>query len=129
EGMKPFLVKNILLGLGVALVIALIVLSMLDRSIAGEEPCKVGSCPNEITLSDNGRVLTYPVNRHFGVVLDRRAYPPEEMQCVGGDIIERTLSLKALYPNQMQRFLAKKPGSCVLQDRDFVVTIITVAAK
>src|SRR3989344_2307206 len=110
--MKALSKKNILFSAVFAVIVAALIFLLLpDKSIAEAEPCAVGSCPNEITIADNGKILTYPVNRHFGVVLDRNVFPPNNLACAtGNENIERTLSLKDLYPNQMERFLAKKPG-------------------
>jgi hypothetical protein len=71
-------------------------------------------------------VLTYIIDRKFNVVLDRFIYTPQSLSCAGDQVLERTKSLRDLYPAQMERFQVVNSGSCILSTGDFSVTIIAL---
>jgi hypothetical protein len=98
----------------------------VQKIFAAKFSCAATTCPREITIEDNGKVLTYIIDRKFNVVLDRFIYTPQSLSCAGDQVLERTKSLRDLYPAQMERFQVVNSGSCILSTGDFSVTIIAL---
>ncbi len=127
--MKNLWIKSIVVGAGIVVITGTIFFILPGKTIAEALPCAINKCPKEITIADNGNTFVYGVDRRFSVILDRFIYPPDDLNCSGDQIIQKTLSLRDSYPNQMQRFVVKEPGSCLLNLNDFSVTIVAINSK
>jgi len=111
---KAVIVATLLVGLVVT----------VQKISAKTFACVTTTCPREITASDDGKILYYKMDRKFNVILNRFIYQPNTLHCIGDQVLERTKSLQDLYPDQMERFLVKSTGSCILSSGDFSVTIV-----
>lgn len=120
--------KSVIVGIGFVVLATILFLVIPGKTIAEVQPCAVGSCPREITIADSGKTLTYRVDRRFNVILNRFIYDSDDLTCTDKGMLEKTKSLRDLYPDQMQRFEVKTVGSCLLHVGDFSVTIVAVPA-
>jgi hypothetical protein len=81
----------------------------------------------EITLEDNGKRFSYPVTSRFSVMLDTATHPAEELAQEPEGLLGRIGSEPAVPPQlYVVRFEAVRPGTTVLSNRDFRVTIDVV---
>ncbi len=83
--------------------------------------------PFRVTLAENGQALTYHVTGRFGVFLDQDQYPANEYTCLPAGIISWVSNATGLYDADTGLhsvgFEGVQPGTCVLRNEDFSVTI------
>ena len=77
----------------------------------------------QINLASNRQTFTYRVTSRFFVFLDNEKYPPRALACHPSDVVSKLPGNFGgdSYPI---RFEAMKPGSCMLKNNDFAVTIV-----
>jgi hypothetical protein len=81
----------------------------------------------EITAADSGKTFTYHVTTRFTVILDASKYPNAELACKPDEVLGTLSNIPALEPPfYAARFETVIPGTCMLSDRDFQVTIQVV---
>jgi hypothetical protein len=80
-----------------------------------------------ITLRTAGQTFTYHATQRFMVFLDDTRYPLHELACLPEGPISYISNGSIRGPdNYPIMFEAGAPGTCILQNRDFQVTIIVV---
>ncbi len=79
-----------------------------------------------ITADDNGKIFTYPLTSRFTLLLDKTQYPPGKLFWTPETIIGKISNVQASEsPNLIPtRFEAAQPGTTVIRNNDFSVTII-----
>lgn len=82
-----------------------------------------------ITLDDNGKTFSYPLTSRFTVELDKTQYPPEKLYWSPETVIGKVSNVPSSESQTVipVRFEAAQPGTTVLQDNDFSVTIVVTA--
>lgn len=81
-----------------------------------------------ITANDNSKTFTYPLTSRFTVLLDKTQYPPEKLIWNPDVILGKISNVQAETSNEFPiRFEAAQPGTAVMQNGDFSVTIIVTA--
>lgn len=78
----------------------------------------------DITAKDNGKTFSYIVTQRFSVELDKNLYPISSLKCNPDGTIGQVSNLSINGPdNYPIGFQALKPGTCILKNGDFSVTI------
>ena len=80
----------------------------------------------QITLEDNGKTFTYTITSRFGIFLDDELYPTKNFTCEPEWVISwvSNYALRGrLYPIGYEAVI---PGTCLLKNGDFSVTIEVV---
>jgi len=83
-----------------------------------------------LTIDSNGIELTYHPTTRFLVFLDGERYPPEDFFCEPEGIASGVSNGHGLYDPDLNLysvgFDAVQPGTCILRNGDFAVTIRVV---
>lgn len=82
-----------------------------------------------ITAQDNGKTFSYVMTSRFTLILDKTAYPPEKITWSPDIVLGRISDVPAPEnPNDaLTRIEAVQPGTAVIRDNDFSVTIVVTA--
>ncbi len=80
--------------------------------------------PSVIAIQDNGKTFSYPLSAVFSVRLDKELYPPQELACAPGGILERTKTAPEVKKWMgSSGFQAVAAGECDLTVGEFTVHI------
>ncbi len=100
--------------------------------VRGIKPAQTaGPITGQYTISaqDNGKTFSYVMTSRFTVILDKNAYPPEKL-IWSPDIVLGRISDTSAPENPadaLTRIEAVQPGTAVIKDNDFSVTIVVTA--
>lgn len=87
--------------------------------------CTLGGCGERITATDNGRTLTYAVDRRFTLLLNGSENPDAVFSCEPDDMLTAVWKTPPVVPPfYAKTFEINKTGSCVIQSGDFRVKVI-----
>lgn len=84
---------------------------------------------NEIVADDSGKTYTIGVTTRISLILDRAAYPPEDLTvtCVPAEVLGRVSNLPQVpSPYYAVRYEGVKVGECLIRNGAFQVTIKVV---
>jgi len=103
------------------------VAKIVDRELkafSGQTEPQALSTKYDLMESDKGKTFTYTVTTRFTVILDPSRYPRSELTASPDSILGDISNVPAVpRPFYAVRFETVRPGTCILQDRDFRVTI------
>lgn len=96
----------------------------LNNLSSGDVPCALGACPLSLHESDSGKTFAYNTGTRFSVFLDENSNPKTDLRCAPEGVIELREYTTSEPPVYIAAFEGKAPGTCVLTDNNFSVTIM-----
>lgn len=84
---------------------------------------------NEIVADDSGKTYTIGVTTRISLILDRAAYPPEDLivTCVPAEVLGRVSNLPQVPPQYYAvRYEGVKVGECLIRNGAFQITLKVV---
>ena len=119
----------LVLGVGALVGLSCIIVGAAGLALAHarelSHPAPAEKTQFSLTANDSGKTFTYTITSRFSVFLDEAHYPLAALRC-SPDGIVGSISNIGVPPQGLwvARFEAVAPGSCVLRDKDFAVTIV-----
>jgi len=83
----------------------------------------------QFTAQDSGRTLIYTITSRFGIILSAQQYPKKQLQvsCIPAGVLGSISNIPAVAPPLYAvRYEGVKPGTCIIKDGNFHLTVIIV---